>query len=111
MHQRLGHIYKRSILAGYIINVWQYIEIRVDPDPFCTSCQIYTINKKARSKANLKANINFKWVFMDIIPAINFKSLTKDTTFDKYLLIVDVYTNITKPYGMELSPLRKSFRK
>ena len=47
-------------------NVWQDIEISIDPDPFCTSCQISTINKKAVSKTPLKSKIPFEWVFMDI---------------------------------------------
>ena len=43
----------------------------------------------------------FKWVFMVIIPTIYYKSLTKDTTFLHYLLIVDAYSKITKLYGMK----------
>ena len=38
---------------------------------------------------------------MDIIPATPSKSLTKDTNFDYYLLIVDAYSNIKKLNGME----------
>ena len=38
---------------------------------------------------------------MDIIPATSSKFLTKDTTFDNNLLIVDVYSNIPKLYVME----------
>ena len=43
----------------------------------------------------------FKWVFMDIIPSTAPKSLTSDTDFSNYLLIVDAYSNIQKVYGME----------
>ena len=68
-------------MAGYTENVLQYIDIKVDPDPFCTSCQISTINKKAKSKITLKAKIPFKCVFTDIIPDTSSKSLTKETTF------------------------------
>ena len=45
LHQRLVHIPKRSLLDEDNVNVWQEIELRVDPDPFCTSFQISTINK------------------------------------------------------------------
>ena len=38
---------------------------------------------------------------MDIIPSTALKSLTNDTTFQKYLLIVDAYSKIPKLYGME----------
>ena len=50
LHQRLGHRYTISLLAGDNTNVWEDIELRIDPDPFCTSCQISSMNKKARSK-------------------------------------------------------------
>ena len=50
LHQRLGHRSTRSLLAGDTDNVWEGIELRIDPDPFCTSCQISSMNKKDRSK-------------------------------------------------------------
>ena len=40
LHQILVHRSTRSLMAGYNVNVWQYIELRVDTDPLCTSCQI-----------------------------------------------------------------------
>ena len=73
----------------------------IDPDPFCTSCQISSMNKKSRSKIPLKPKAPFKWVFMDIIPSTAPKSLTSDTIFSNYLLIVDAYYNIPKLYGIE----------
>ena len=59
------------------------------------------MNKKARSNIPLKPKAPFKWVFMDIIPSTAPKSLTSDTTFSNYLLIVDAYSNTPKLYGME----------
>ena len=38
---------------------------------------------------------------MDIVPSTAPKTLTSDTTFSNYLLIVDAYSNIPKLYGME----------
>ena len=38
---------------------------------------------------------------MDIIPSTAPKSLTSDTNFSNYLLIVDAYSKIPKLYGME----------
>ena len=84
MHQILGHRSTRSLLAGYNANVWEDAELKIDPDPFCTSCKISSMNKKARSKL---PKAPFKWVFMDIIPSIAPKSLTNDTNFSK--LFVD----------------------
>ena len=101
LHQRLRHISTRSLLAGDTANVWEHVEPRIDPDPFCTSFQIYSMNKKSRSKILLKPKAPFKWVFMDIIPSTAPKILTNDTTVSKYLLIVDAYSKIPKLYGME----------
>ena len=101
LHQRLGHIYTRSLIAGDTANVWEDIELRIDPYPFCTSCKISSMNKKARSKIPLKPKAPFKWVFMDIIPSTAPKSLTSDTSFSDHLLIVDAYSKIPKLYGMD----------
>ena len=90
-----------SLLAGDTENVWQVIEPRVDPYPLYTSYQISTINKKYRPNTPMKTRTIFKWVFMNIIPAIYSKSLTKYTAFDYYLLILDAYSKVTKLYGME----------
>ena len=100
-YQRFGHRSTKSLLAGDNLNVWQDNGLRVDPGPFCTSCQISIINKNSRSKTPLKSNTPFRWLFMDIIPAISSKNLTKDTIFYHYLLIVDAYSNIPTLYGME----------
>ena len=89
LHQRLGHRSTRSLLAGNTANFWEDIELRIDPDPFFTSCQISSMNKKARSKIPLKPKSPFKWVFMNIITSTAPKSLTFDTNVSNYLLIVD----------------------
>ena len=100
LHQRLGHRSTRSLIAGDTANLWEDVELRIDPDPFCTSYQISSMNKKARSKIPLKPRAPFKWVFMDIILSTAPKSLTSDTTFSNYLLIDDAYSKIPKLYGM-----------
>ena len=38
---------------------------------------------------------------MDVIPSSAPKSLTNDTNFKNYLLIVDAYSKVPKLYGME----------
>ena len=89
------------MLAGDTENVWEDVELRIYPDPFCTSCQISSMKKKARSKIPLNPKSPSKWVFMDIVPLTAPKSLTSDTTFSNYLLIVDAYSKIPKLYGMD----------
>ena len=68
-------------MAGGTANGCKDIETRIYPDPFCTSCQIYSMNKKARSKNPLNPKAPLKWVFMDIIPEIAPEVLKSDTTF------------------------------
>ena len=89
------------MLVGYANNVWEDIELRINPEPFCTSCQISSINKKARYKNPLKPKAPITWVFMDIIPSIAPKRFTGDIKFSDYLLIFDAYSEIPKFYGME----------
>ena len=50
MHHRLGNRSTRSVMAGDTANVWEYAELKIDADLFCTSCKISSMNKKARSK-------------------------------------------------------------
>ena len=36
LHQRLGHRYTRSLMAGGTNNFWEDIELIINLDPFCT---------------------------------------------------------------------------
>ena len=60
LQQRLGYRSTRSLMDGDTANFWQDIELRIDPDPFCTSCQISSGNKRARSKTKFKPKAPFK---------------------------------------------------
>ena len=46
LQQRLVYISNRSLLDRDNANVWEYIYLRIDTDPFCTSCQISSIKKR-----------------------------------------------------------------
>ena len=101
LHQRLSHRFTRSLLAGDTANVWGDIELRINLDSFCTSCQISSMNKRVRSKIPLKPKSSFKWVSMDIIPSKAPKRFTSNTTFSNYILIVGDDSKIPELYGME----------
>ena len=62
LHQRLGHRSTRSLLDGDTANVWEDVEFRIYPDPFCTLCQISSMNKKVMSEIPLKPKAPFKCV-------------------------------------------------
>ena len=62
LYHRLGHRYTRSLVAVDTANVWKGIGLMIDSDPFCTSSQIYSMNRKAGSKNPLNPKAPFKWV-------------------------------------------------
>ena len=101
LHHRLGHRTTRPLWAGDTANVWEDIELRIYPDPFCTSFQISDVNKKARSKNPLKPKAPLKQVLMDIIPSIAPKRLISDTTFSNYLSTFYFKSKIPKLYDMD----------
>ena len=88
-------------MAGDNANFWKDIELRIYLNPFSKSCQIYSTLEKARSKNPLKPKATFKWVFMDVIPAIAPKWLTCETTSSQNLLIAHALSKIPKLYGMD----------
>ena len=54
LHQRLGHRSTISLIAGDTANVWEDVELRIYPDPFCTSfiLDILTVTNKLTTKPN-----------------------------------------------------------
>ena len=59
LHQRLSHVSIISTLSGDTANVWDNIELKIDPYYFYTSCHIFSMNKKARSKNPLNTKAPF----------------------------------------------------
>ena len=53
LKQRLGHRSTRSLMAVDTANVWENIELIIDPDPFFKSYHISSMKIKARSKSPL----------------------------------------------------------
>ena len=101
LHHRLVHRSTISLMDGYTANFWKDIELSIYTYPFCTSCQISSMKKKARSKNPLKPKAPLKWVFMDILPTTAPKRSTSETNFSNYLSIFDAYSKIPKLYGMD----------
>ena len=75
-------------MAGDNTIIFKDTELRIDPEPFCTSCHIYSMNKNTRFKNPLNPKSPFKWVFMDIILATESNVLTSKTILSNYILIV-----------------------
>ena len=60
LHHRLGHISARSLIVGDTEKFWKGVKLRLDPNPFCISCQISSTNKKTRSQNRLRPKAPFK---------------------------------------------------
>ena len=65
-----------SEVSDVIPGSFEDIELRIYPYPFCTSCQIYSMNKNDRSKIPLKPKTPFKWVY-------RYNSINSTQTFDR----------------------------
>ena len=77
-------------MAGDTAIFCKDIELRIDPDPFCTPYQKPPMNKNERSKTPLKPGASLKWVYGHYYSNIlNF--FTSETNFSNDLLIVDEY--------------------
>ena len=46
LHHILVHISTRSLIYGDTANIWKDIELRIYPDPFCTSRQMSSIKNR-----------------------------------------------------------------
>ena len=75
-------------MAGNTVIFFKYIELRIYPDPFCTSCQIYSTNKRLVPKTHLNQR-HLLNDFIEIIPEMYSKRLTSETKFSGYLLVAD----------------------
>ena len=80
LHHILGHRSTRSLLAGDTDNVWEDIELRIDPDPFFHIMSYFFHEQKGKvgesteSKSSLQVGVHAHH-------AINItKSFTSDTT-------------------------------
>ena len=62
LHRILYHRSTISLLSVDNVNFWEDIELRIDPDPFCTSCKISSMNKNAGYKNLLKPEALFKCI-------------------------------------------------
>ena len=100
LHSRLGHRSTRALLAADAAEMWKDVEVKLSPDPFCTSCKIATITKRNRSKVPMKADRPLARVVMDIIPAPHKSSFDPNCDFSHYLLIVDTYSRIPRLGGL-----------
>ena len=64
LHHKLVHIYTRSLMDGDTANVWQDIELRIDPDPFSHHVIYLEQIKRLGIKNPLKPKVSIKWVLL-----------------------------------------------
>ena len=101
LHARLGHRSTRALLAAFAADMWRDVEVKLSPDPFCTSYnKIAIITKRNRSKVPMGAENPLVRVFMDIIPAPHKSSFDPDCDLSNYLLIDNTYSRMSRLYGL-----------
>jgi len=70
------------------------------PEEECNSCEIFTACATNRNKeAHTGANYPGEYVFMDILHPLVPVGLTRDSTFDFSLILVDAYSRYACIYG------------
>ena len=101
MHHILGHRSTRSLMNEDTANLWNDIEPRIYPDPFFTSCQLSSMNKKGWIQKYIETKGTFQVGFIYIIPATAPRSFRSETTFSNYIGIVGAYSKVTKRFVMD----------
>ena len=77
-------------MSGDTANVWQDMEPRMDPDSFCTLCQISSI-KKGYIQEYIETKRTFQMGLWILFQKQHQKGLTSETTLSNHLLIVGAY--------------------
>ena len=80
LHQRLGQRSTISLMDGDTEMFWKDVELGIDSDSFCTSCQISSMKKRLGLKS-IKSNGTFQVGFYGYYSSSSTKFLTSDTTF------------------------------
>jgi transposase InsO family protein len=104
LHRRLGHRSMSSILMANEDDLWDDVKITEDRDEFCEICSITTARKASTGRGNLEALgsvVPGEVVMIDIVNNPSTESITSDTNFKFYLLIVDMASRFLVPIGIQ----------
>jgi transposase InsO family protein len=103
LHRRLGHRSFASILLAHEDELWDDVQVTEDRDEFCEICSITTARKANTGRGNLEALGNVvpgEVVMIDIVNNPATESITPDTHFKFYLLVIDVASRFLVPIGI-----------
>jgi hypothetical protein len=92
MHQRLGHVSMRTIIAGWEAGVWDKFKLQFEPDTFCIGCQVgaqRTANRGSGTVSN--PTLAGQIIHLDILYNPSETGLTKASYFPYYLGIANAY--------------------
>ena len=87
-------------MDGYTKNLFKDIELKIYPDPFFTSCQIYSMKKRLGLKS-IKSKSTLQVGFNGHNTINSTKNLTSNTTCSNCFLIFGAYSKIPKLYGTD----------
>jgi hypothetical protein len=103
-HRRLGHRSMSAILMADEDDIWNDVDVVQDSEEFCETCRITTARKANRGTNSLEALgevVLGKIVMIDIETNPARRSITTDTHFKYYLVIVDVASRLFGNQGQE----------
>ena len=103
LYKRLGHRSIKTLLSANKDEVWNDVELQLQPDIISTSDHhIATIRKKARNKYSEpdEKMLPGQKLCMDLISSPSKIGITPETSFPFYLLIVDGYSRMPKLAGL-----------
>ena len=103
LHRRLGHRSFASILLAHEDKLWDDVQVIEDRDEFCETCIITTARKANTGRGNLETLGNVvpgEVIMVDIVNNPSAESITSDTHYKYYLLIIDTASRFFVPVGI-----------
>jgi hypothetical protein len=107
LHQRLGHVAHRSLLAAEEAQIYNDVTIEMEPSGPCVDCQIAAIRQANRGHQPVGPTmIPGEIWFLDIIDNPARKGLTKASYFPYYLNMQLTHVVAIKSYLVKMKNLR-----
>jgi hypothetical protein len=104
LHRRLGHRSMSTILMADEDDMWNDVNVVQDREEFFETCRITTARKSNRGTNSLEelgAVVPGQMVMIDIITNPAQRTITTDTHFKYFLVVVDVASRLFVPMGIQ----------
>jgi transposase InsO family protein len=104
LHRRLGHRSMSTILMADEDDMWNDVDVIQDREEFCETCKITTARKSNRGANPLEELgevVPGQFVMTDIVTNPTQRSITADSHFKYYLVILDAASRLFVPMGIQ----------